>query len=72
MAEYCPTSKSGTGKGDAADGRANNNPHTTVRDAGKAAALSGEPVHACPYTHPAMRNSWLRGYIDAKQLGFDF
>jgi len=54
------------------DRRADNNPHLTVEQSGRDAALAGEPVHACPYRHKAMRNSWLRGYTEAKQKAFDF
>ncbi|MDF4211167.1 CrpP family protein [Pseudomonas protegens] len=54
------------------DRRKQNNPHPTVREIGADAARRGEPVHSCPYSHPAMRNSWLRGYVSAQQLTFGF
>lgn len=50
------------------DRRQFNNPHAPVFAAGAEAARRGEPVHACPYSHPAMRNSWLRGYSSALQM----
>lgn len=55
------------------DRRKFNNPHSAVFEAGAAAALRGDPVHFCPYSHPAMRNSWLRGFAASQQmtLGFD-
>ena len=55
------------------DRRKQNNPHPAVREVGADAARRGDPVHSCPYSHPAMRNSWLRGFAAAQQmtLGFD-
>lgn len=50
------------------DRRHNNNPHRSVRAAGVKAAKDGLEVYACPYSHPAMRNSWLTGYAEGKQL----
>ena len=57
---------------DKQDGRKQNNPHPTVREAGAEAARRGEPVYSCPYSHPAMRNSWLRGYSGAQQMTLGF
>ena len=57
---------------DEQDGRKKNNPHPAVREAGAAAARRGEAVYLCPYSHPAMRNSWLRGYSGAQQLTLEF
>ena len=54
------------------DRRKQNNPHRTVRGAGADAARRGAPVHSCPYSHPAMRNSWLRGFSAAQQMTFGF
>ncbi|ASE21928.1 hypothetical protein D3X12_28825 [Pseudomonas protegens] len=54
------------------DRRKFNNPHPTVEAAGAAAAQKGFPVHACPYKHPAMLSSWLKGYKRAQQLTFAF
>lgn len=55
------------------DRRNQNNAHATVRNIGAAAARRREPIHSCPYSHPAMRSSWLRGFAAGKQLtlGFD-
>ena len=57
---------------DKIDRRTQNNPHPTVRETGADAARRGEPVHSCPYSHPAMRNSWLRGFAAAQQMTFGF
>lgn len=50
------------------DGRHKNNPHKAVKAAGEKAAREGVEVSACPYSHPAMINSWLDGYAKEKQL----
>lgn len=50
------------------DRRQFNNPHPAVMEAGADAARRGDPLHSCPYSHPAMRNSWLRGYSGAQQM----
>ena len=55
-----------------ADRRHFNNPHPTVEAAGVEAAEKGLPVHACPYKHPAMLASWLKGYKRAQQLTLGF
>ncbi|MCO8166169.1 CrpP family protein [Pseudomonas sp. 21LCFQ02] len=57
-----------TSDGPARDRRKLNNPHVAIRAAGADAAVKGLPVHACPYVHPAMRSSWLKGFAQAKQL----
>ena len=54
-----------------ADRRRLNNPHRAVVSAGDEAARKGLPVHACPYSHPAMRASWLKGFAQAQQLSLD-
>lgn len=54
------------------DGRKQNNPHPAVREAGAEAARQGAPVYSCPYSHPAMRNSWLRGYSGVLQMTLSF
>lgn len=54
-----------------ADRRQFNNPHPAVEAAGMEAAEKGLPVHACPYKHPAMLASWLKGYKRALQLRLD-
>ncbi|WP_054890180.1 CrpP family ICE-associated protein [Pseudomonas sp. NBRC 111129] len=54
------------------DRRHFNNPHPTVEAAGVEAAEKGLPVHACPYKHPAMLASWLKGYKRAQQLTLNF
>jgi len=53
------------------DRRHFNNPHLTIAAAGAEAAQKGLPVHACPYKHPAMLASWLKGYRQAQQLTLD-
>ncbi|WP_313025639.1 CrpP family ICE-associated protein [Pseudomonas lopnurensis] len=54
------------------DNRRFNNPHKTVYAAGHRAALDGLPVHSCPHRHPAMRNSWLKGFTAAQQIELPF
>ncbi|WP_145915215.1 CrpP family ICE-associated protein, partial [Pseudomonas syringae group genomosp. 3] len=49
-----------------------NNPHHAVMHAGADAARSGTPLHACPYRHPAMRASWLKGFAQEQQQRLDF
>lgn len=51
-----------------ADRRQFNNPHPAVEAAGVEAAEKGLPVYACPYKHPAMLASWLKGCKRAQQL----
>ncbi|MBI6855933.1 CrpP family protein [Pseudomonas cichorii] len=55
-----------------ADRRRSNNPHISVRAAGAEAARKGCSLHECPYQHPAMRSSWLKGFAQGQQLAFDF
>ncbi|WP_225789615.1 CrpP family ICE-associated protein [Pseudomonas sp. Marseille-P8916] len=55
-----------------ADRRQFNNPHPAVEAAGAEAAEKGLPVHACPYKHPAMLASWLKGYKRSQQLTLNF
>lgn len=55
-----------------ADRRQFNNPHPAVEAAGVEAAEKGLPIYACPYKHPAMLASWLKGYKRAQQLTFNF
>ncbi|TVT84121.1 CrpP family protein [Pseudomonas sp. H3(2019)] len=54
------------------DRRHQNNPHRAVEAAGAAAAQKGLQVCSCPYRHPAMLASWLKGFAQEQQLGFDF
>jgi ribosome modulation factor len=54
------------------DRRSQNNAHTAVRESGADAARRREPVHSCPYSHPAMRSSWLHGYATAQQMTLIF
>ncbi|WP_081883295.1 CrpP family ICE-associated protein [Pseudomonas sp. BRG-100] len=51
-----------------ADRRQFNNPHTAVQTAGADAARKGLRVYDCPYHHPAMRTSWLKGFAQEQQL----
>ncbi|EML4274964.1 CrpP family protein, partial [Pseudomonas aeruginosa] len=44
------------------DRRHFNDPHRTVRAIGAEAARKGLRVFDCPYSHPAMRASWLKGF----------
>ncbi|KPY19042.1 CrpP family ICE-associated protein [Pseudomonas syringae group genomosp. 3] len=57
---------------DTLDRRRFNNPHHAVMHAGADAARSGTPLHACPYRHPAMRASWLKGFAQEQQQRLDF
>jgi ribosome modulation factor len=54
------------------DGRRSNNPHMAVSALGAEAARAGLPIHACPYRHPAMRASWIKGFAQEQQQSFDF
>ncbi|MCF4988749.1 CrpP family protein [Pseudomonas gessardii] len=54
-----------------ADRRRCNNPHLTVFATGVTAARKGLRVYDCPYQHPAMRASWLKGFAQAQQLSLD-
>ncbi|NWA25587.1 CrpP family protein [Pseudomonas gingeri] len=49
-----------------------NNPHAAIRAAGAEAARKGLRVFHCPYRHPAMQSSWLKGFAQEQQLGLDF
>ncbi|MGY2182309.1 CrpP family ICE-associated protein [Pseudomonas agarici] len=55
------------------DRRQFNNPHAVVHTAGAGAgaARKGLRVCSCPYHHPAMRASWLKGFAQAQQLTLD-
>lgn len=53
------------------DKRRCNNPHLTVFATGVAAVRKGLQVYDCPYQHPAMRASWLKGFAQAQQLSLD-
>ncbi|MGP0172712.1 ribosome modulation factor [Pseudomonas sp. NCHU5208] len=50
------------------DNRRFNNPHAAIFEAGRKAAISGLPVHSCPYSHHPLKASWLRGYSAGKQM----
>ena len=54
-----------------ADRRQFNNPHAAVNIAGADAARKGLRVYDCPYHHPAMRASWLKGFAQEQQLSLD-
>nr|WP_259111329.1 CrpP family ICE-associated protein [Pseudomonas sp. JUb42] len=54
------------------DGRRSNNPHVAVIALGAEAARAGLPIYACPYRHPAMRASWIKGFAQEQQQSFDF
>lgn len=54
------------------DRRSRNNPHTAVMLAGAEAARKNIPLHECPYRHPAMRASWLKGFAQEQQQSFVF
>lgn len=54
------------------DSRARNAPHARAMREGAEAALAQAAVHVCPYRHPGLRTSWLRGYARAQQQTFDF
>ncbi len=49
------------------DRRQFNNPHAAVQTAGAAAARKGLEVCTCPYRHPAMQASWLKGFALEEQ-----
>lgn len=49
-----------------------NDPHRTVRAIGAEAARKGLRVFDCPYSHPAMRASWLKGFAQEQQQQLDF
>lgn len=51
-----------------ADRRQYNNPHPAVKAAGVEAARKGLRVCDCPYSHPAMMASWLKGFAQEQQL----
>lgn len=53
------------------DGRHFNNPHPAIEAAGATAAQKGLRVWSCPYRHPSMRASWLKGFSKAQQLTLD-
>ncbi|EPM49150.1 CrpP family ICE-associated protein [Pseudomonas syringae] len=61
-----------TAKHETLDRRRFNNPHHAVMLAGAEAALKGIPLHECPYRHPAMRASWLKGFAQEQQQSFKF
>ncbi|MCQ3020940.1 CrpP family protein [Pseudomonas savastanoi] len=61
-----------TAMDETSDRRRFNNPHHAVMHAGADAARSGTPLHACPYRHPAMRASWLKGFAQEQQQRLDF
>ncbi|EPL1357590.1 TPA: CrpP family ICE-associated protein [Pseudomonas aeruginosa] len=44
----------------------------TVRAIGAEAARKGLRVFDCPYSHPAMRASWLKGFAQEQQQQLDF
>ncbi|MGN3641376.1 CrpP family ICE-associated protein [Pseudomonas aeruginosa] len=44
----------------------------TVRALGAEAARKGLRVFDCPYSHPAMRASWLKGFAQEQQQQLDF
>ncbi|WP_300726913.1 CrpP family ICE-associated protein [Pseudomonas sp.] len=50
------------------DRRKLNNPHEAVQAAGAEAARKGLAVCTCPYRHPAMRASCLKGFAQEQQL----
>ena len=54
------------------DSRARNAPHARAMREGIEAARAQAAVHVCPYRHPGLRTSWLRGYAQAQQQSFDF
>ncbi|WP_082333361.1 CrpP family ICE-associated protein [Pseudomonas savastanoi] len=54
------------------DRRRFNNVHRAVMRAGAEAALKCIPFHECPYRHPAMRASWLKGFAQEQQQSFKF
>ncbi|HCE6609055.1 TPA: CrpP family protein [Pseudomonas aeruginosa] len=54
------------------DRRHFNDPHRTARAIGAEAARKGLRVFDCPYSHPAMRASWLKGFAQEQQQQLDF
>lgn len=54
------------------DRRKLNNPHEAVQAAGADAARKGLAVYTCPYRHPAMRASWLKGFAQEQQMDLFF
>ncbi|EMK3532068.1 CrpP family protein [Pseudomonas aeruginosa] len=67
----CSVSKKATHT-DKLDRRHYNDPHRTVRALGAEAARKGLRVFDCPYSHPAMRASWLKGFAQEQQQQLDF
>lgn len=67
----CSVSKRATDT-DKLDRRHFNDPHRTVRAIGAEAARKGLRVFDCPYSHPAMRASWLKGFAQEQQQQLDF
>ncbi|HEJ3207925.1 CrpP family protein [Pseudomonas aeruginosa] len=67
----CRVSKKATDT-DKLDRRHFNDPHRTVRAIGAEAARKGLRVFDCPYSHPAMRASWLKGFAQEQQQQLDF
>lgn len=57
---------------EATDRRHSNNPHLAVVQAGAEAARNNVPLYECPYRHPAMRASWLKGFAQEQQQCFAF
>ncbi|MFP8794020.1 CrpP family ICE-associated protein [Pseudomonas aeruginosa] len=43
-----------------------------MRAIGAEAARKGLRVFDCPYSHPAMRASWLKGFAQEQQQQLDF
>ncbi|MGU1207526.1 CrpP family ICE-associated protein [Pseudomonas aeruginosa] len=43
-----------------------------LRAIGAEAARKGLRVFDCPYSHPAMRASWLKGFAQEQQQQLDF
>lgn len=54
------------------DTRVRSAPHARAMREGAQAARAHAAVHVCPYRHPGLRTSWLRGYAQAQQQSFDF
>jgi hypothetical protein len=54
------------------DRRSTNNPHAAISALGAEAARIEMPIHVCPYKHPAMRASWIKGFAQEQQQSFDF
>ncbi|KWT08283.1 CrpP family ICE-associated protein [Pseudomonas amygdali] len=57
---------------EASDRRRFNNPHQAIMPSGAEAAREGIPLNECPYRHPAMRASWLKGFAQEQQQSFNF